>query len=68
MSAAFIRESLFQPFRTTKSKGMGIGLYQCKQIIVAHGGSIEVESSEGQGTVFTVFLPSPAESSSLEDA
>lgn len=68
MSEAFIRENLFQPFRTTKAKGMGIGLYQCKQIVDAHGGSIDVESFEGRGSVFTVRLPSPAASGFGEDA
>ena len=54
---AFVENRLFRPFRTTKEKGLGIGLYQCKQIIEAHGGRIEVESREGAGTVFTVVLP-----------
>lgn len=59
MSSQFVRESLFQPFRTTKPMGMGIGLYQCKQIVEAHGGIIEVASSQGEGSVFTVRLPEP---------
>lgn len=57
MSEEFINESLFKPFRTTKQKGLGIGLYQCKQIIEAHGGSIEVQSEQGKGSVFTVYFP-----------
>ena len=68
MTTAFIRENLFQPFKTTKAKGMGIGLYQCKQIVDAHGGSIEVESGEGQGSVFTIRLPSPVAHGFSEDA
>lgn len=68
MSEAFIRENLFQPFRTTKAKGMGIGLYQCKQIVDAHGGTIDVESREGRGSVFTIRLPSPSGSGNPEDA
>jgi signal transduction histidine kinase len=36
---------------------MGIGLFQSKRIIEAHGGKIEVESKEGKGTTFRVFLP-----------
>jgi len=57
MSKSFVENHLFRPFRTTKEKGLGIGLYQCKQIVEAHGGRIEVESGEGQGTTFTVVLP-----------
>lgn len=59
MSERFIGENLFQAFRTTKAKGMGIGLYQCKHIVEAHGGSIEVASAPGRGTAFTVRLPAP---------
>ena len=57
MSDEFIRQSLFEPFKTTKAKGMGIGLYQSKHIVEAHGGSLEVQSHPGLGTVFTVRLP-----------
>jgi len=53
----FLRRHLFTPFATTKKKGMGIGLYQCKQIVEAHGGKIEVTSVFGQGTEFTVWFP-----------
>lgn len=57
MSAEFVRDRLFKPFETTKTHGFGIGLYQCRQIVEAHGGSIDVESSQGQGTTFTLSLP-----------
>jgi putative PEP-CTERM system histidine kinase len=57
MSAEFIRERLFKPFATTKQKGFGIGLYQCRQIVEAHAGRIEVKSTPGEGTEFTVWLP-----------
>ena len=57
MSQDFMRNGLFKPFRTTKAKGLGIGLCQCKQIVEAHGGRIEVQSEEGKGSVFTVYLP-----------
>jgi putative PEP-CTERM system histidine kinase len=56
MTEEFIANHLFRPFRTTKKKGLGIGLYQCKQIIDAHGGDIEVKSKVGDGSVFTVYL------------
>ena len=57
ISDDFLRNHIFKPFRTTKEKGLGIGLYQCKQIIEAHNGIIGAESVAGEGTVFTVQLP-----------
>lgn len=57
MSREFIESSLFRPFRTTKPNGLGIGLFQCKKIIEAHQGRIEVESREGEGSTFSVILP-----------
>lgn len=57
----FIRGGLFEPFKSTKAKGMGIGLYQCKQIVEAHGGRIEVRSVVGEGSTFTVRLPAGRE-------
>jgi hypothetical protein len=53
----FRRHSLFRPFRTTKPKGLGIGLFQCKAIVEAHGGQIAAASAGGKGTTFTVRLP-----------
>ena len=49
--------TLFQPFRTTKKGGLGVGLYQCKQIIEQYKGSIQVDSQEGQGTHVSITLP-----------
>ena len=49
--------NLFQPFRTTKKGGLGVGLYQCKQIVEQHHGSIQVDSREGQGTQVSITLP-----------
>ncbi len=49
--------SLFTPFKSTKKKGLGIGLYQCKTIVEAHGGQIHVESRPDHGTVFRLKLP-----------
>ena len=57
MSKDFIRNSLFKPFQTTKKKGLGIGLIQCKEIVEMHKGRISVESEEGKGTTFTLELP-----------
>lgn len=48
---------IFEPFVSTKGKGMGLGLAICREIVEGHAGRIEVESTEGQGTTFTVRLP-----------
>ncbi|MGA2603329.1 MAG: XrtA/PEP-CTERM system histidine kinase PrsK [Verrucomicrobiia bacterium] len=57
MSAEFRNRSLFRPFQTTKKTGLGIGVFQSKIIVEAHGGRIEVESELGKGTTFRVLLP-----------
>jgi putative PEP-CTERM system histidine kinase len=57
MDEDFIQNQLFKPFKSTKGKGMGIGVYETKEIIHALGGSIDVDSTPGQGTVFTIKLP-----------
>ena len=57
MSRQFMEKHLFHPFKTTKERGLGIGLYHCKMIVEAHRGRIEVESTEGAGTTFRVLLP-----------
>jgi putative PEP-CTERM system histidine kinase len=57
MSDEFVADSLFRPFQTTKGKGLGIGLYHSKMIAEAHQGRLEVESQEGKGSTFRLFLP-----------
>ena len=57
MSAAFLKDCLFRPFQSTKKKGLGIGMYQSRMIVEAHGGSIRVESEAGTGTTFRVSFP-----------
>jgi len=57
MSKEFIAQSLFKPFQTTKSQGLGIGLFHSKKIIEAHHGQIDVESDTGKGSTFRVMLP-----------
>ena len=52
------RESIFNPFFTTKPSGVGLGLAIVSKIIDEHGGRITVESEPGQGAVFRVLLPS----------
>ena len=51
-----VASHLFQPFVTTKRKGMGLGLSICRTIIEAHGGKIWVEDRPGGGTVFRFTL------------
>jgi len=70
MDAAFIREVLFTPRRSTKPKGHGMGAYQVREIVRAAGGTVQVSSIVGKGTVFQVELPdvgSP-ESAAMEEA
>ncbi len=57
MSNDFIDKSLLKPFQTTKKKGLGIGLYQCKTIIEAHSGKLKIVSQEGKGTDIIMYLP-----------
>ena len=63
MSPAFVRDSLFRPFHSTKKEGLGIGLYQSRMIVEAHKGKIQVESQPGKGTTFRVILPLACEGS-----
>jgi len=64
MDEEFIKTRLFRPFDTTKgNSGMGIGVYESREIIHEIGGSIKVESRPGQGSVFTLGLPCSLESS-----
>ncbi len=51
---------LFEPFRTTKPEGMGIGLSLCRTIVRAHGGEICVADVSHAGAVFVLTLMSPA--------
>ncbi len=63
----FLQHRLFQPFHTTKADGLGIGLFQSKKIVEAHGGTIEVESTEGEGTIVRIVMPvSKLEQASLQ--
>ncbi|MEJ7807958.1 MAG: XrtA/PEP-CTERM system histidine kinase PrsK, partial [Telluria sp.] len=57
MSEEFIRERLFKPFESTKSAGMGIGVFESDEYITELGGKIELVSEVGAGTTFYVNLP-----------
>ena len=53
------RARIFEAFFTTKREGagFGLGLATVKEVVIFHGGQIQIESSEGKGTRFLVFLP-----------
>jgi signal transduction histidine kinase len=52
-----VRKNIFNPFFTTKDKGVGLGLFIVHNIIKAHGGYIEVESAEDSGSSFLIYIP-----------
>jgi PAS domain S-box-containing protein len=51
-------DKLFEPLFTTKARGIGLGLVVVKNLTEVNGGTVEVQSEAGKGTVFTVTLPS----------
>jgi putative PEP-CTERM system histidine kinase len=57
MSEDFIRDSLYKPFESTKSAGMGIGAFESREYITELGGQLVVESTPGVGTTFKIILP-----------
>jgi two-component system, sporulation sensor kinase E len=57
--------SLFEPYRTTKSSGSGLGLLIVRRIIREHGGEIEIQSQPQQGTSILIHLPHTAPSPRL---
>lgn len=57
-------ENVFQPFKSSKKNGLGVGLFQCKRIVEDHHGVVHIESQEGRGT--TVIITFPVQSSDNE--
>jgi putative PEP-CTERM system histidine kinase len=60
-------EALFRPSQSYRAGGLGIGLYQCKQIMEAHRGTIQVRSDEGKGTQVRLEFPLPGGSETTSD-
>ena len=52
-----LREKMFEPFFSTKSRGAGLGLPTARRIVESHGGSLTARPRDGGGTVLTVLLP-----------
>jgi PAS domain S-box-containing protein len=65
-----IQKRIFEPFFTTKGegKGTGLGLSTVRTIVTSHSGFLELESSAGSGTRFSVFLPSECMADASRDA
>jgi putative PEP-CTERM system histidine kinase len=57
MSEEFMRERLFKPFESTKSAGMGIGVFETREYVRELGGRVEVTSRPSVGTTFRIILP-----------
>lgn len=64
MTPEFVEQHLFRPFKTTKTNGVGLGLYTARQIILFHRGDIEVRSEKGRGTQVRISLPAAPRSTS----
>ncbi|MEO6726129.1 MAG: sensor histidine kinase [Blastocatellia bacterium] len=66
MAEEFVRDRLFHPFATTKKKGIGLGLYSCRDIVEQHNGRIEVSSRVDSGTEFRIVIPQQIEERKAE--
>ncbi|MBU4304605.1 MAG: ATP-binding protein [Candidatus Omnitrophica bacterium] len=52
-----VLKKIFEPFFTTKSKGTGLGLAVCRQIVALHAGTLDISSEKGKGTTVKIVLP-----------
>jgi putative PEP-CTERM system histidine kinase len=60
MSAGFVHDRLFRPFASSKPQGFGLGAFEARQLVDAMGGTLDVDSREGDGTRFRILLPAAA--------
>jgi putative PEP-CTERM system histidine kinase len=67
MTADFVANQLFQPFRSTKSAGYGIGAYQTRELVRAARGDLLVLSAPGKGTTMRIVLPAEPEAALLPE-
>ena len=51
------RDKVFEPLYTTKAKGIGLGLFICRQLIERNGGMMDVVQAQAPGAVFRIRLP-----------
>jgi putative PEP-CTERM system histidine kinase len=65
MSTHFIRTDLFKPFTSTKDGGFGVGAFEARALVTAMGGRLDVQSREGEGTTFSIFLPLARDSANM---
>lgn len=57
MAREFVQRELFKPFQSTKTRGMGIGVYQCREYAREFGGNLEAITALGKGTTMRITLP-----------
>ncbi|MFA7318817.1 MAG: XrtA/PEP-CTERM system histidine kinase PrsK, partial [Sulfuricella sp.] len=68
MNEAFIRERLFKPFESTKSAGMGVGVFESREYVHELGGQLQVRSDPSSGTTFRMTLPLHNQNHAVENA
>jgi signal transduction histidine kinase len=56
MTPGFVRDALFRPFASSKPGGFGLGAFEARQLVHAMGGTLDVDSREGEGTCFRISL------------
>ena len=66
MDGDFVRNRLFQPFASTKPDGFGIGSFEARSLIAAMGGRLVVDSTPGEGSEFSIFLPAADDAAQLQ--